>query len=100
VPDSTTGRVQLLDHDPRERENVFSLPVDEEINDAVRQLPGRWFDWRRKNWRAPPILACALVEHQAALAVWAQLAVAVTSRSQGASSAYTARPTPKWRRRA
>jgi SWI/SNF-related matrix-associated actin-dependent regulator of chromatin subfamily A-like protein 1 len=54
VPDSTTtGRVYLLDDNPRERELVFSFPVDEEINAAVKQLPGRWFDWRRKNWRVP-----------------------------------------------
>jgi len=53
VPDSTASRVYLLDDDPREREIVFSFPVDEEINNAVKQLPGRWFDWRRKNWRVP-----------------------------------------------
>ena len=53
MPDSTKGQVYLLDDDPRDREIVFSFPVDDEINDAVRQLPGRWFDWRRKNWRVP-----------------------------------------------
>ncbi len=54
MPGSTTsGRVYLLDGNPRERELVFSFPVDEEINNAVKQLPGRWFDWRRKNWRVP-----------------------------------------------
>ena len=60
MPDSTrstsrpvAGRVFLLDDHPREREIVFSFPVHDELNDAVRQLPGRWFDWRRKNWRVP-----------------------------------------------
>jgi SWI/SNF-related matrix-associated actin-dependent regulator of chromatin subfamily A-like protein 1 len=53
VPDSTTGTVYLLEDDPRDREIVFSFPVDQEINAAVKQLPGRWFDWRRKNWRVP-----------------------------------------------
>src|SRR3954447_8000886 len=48
-----SGRVFLLDDNPRDREIVFSFPIDDEINDAVRQLPGRWFDWRRKNWRVP-----------------------------------------------
>ncbi len=48
-----SGSVTLLDDDSRERELVFSFPVDEELNEAVRQLPGRWFDWRRKNWRVP-----------------------------------------------
>jgi SWI/SNF-related matrix-associated actin-dependent regulator of chromatin subfamily A-like protein 1 len=48
-----SGRVFLLDDDPREREIVFSFPVHDELNNAVRQLPGRWFDWRRKNWRVP-----------------------------------------------
>ena len=64
MPDSTTGHVYLLDDDPREREVVFSFPVDDEINEAVRQLPGRWFDWRRKNWRVPadPRLAKPVAE--------------------------------------
>jgi SWI/SNF-related matrix-associated actin-dependent regulator of chromatin subfamily A-like protein 1 len=66
VPDSTnsssagfSGRVFLLDDNPRDREIVFSFPVHDELNDAVRELPGRWFDWRRKNWRVPasPLLA-------------------------------------------
>jgi SWI/SNF-related matrix-associated actin-dependent regulator of chromatin subfamily A-like protein 1 len=48
-----SGRVFLLEDNPRERELVFSFPVHDELNDAVRQLPGRWFDWRRKNWRVP-----------------------------------------------
>ncbi len=50
---SVSGRVFLLDDDPREPEIVFSFPVHDELNEAVRQLPGRWFDWRRKNWRVP-----------------------------------------------
>jgi len=57
MPSSDTkpisGTVYLLDDNPRDREIVFSFPVDNEINAAVKQLPGRWFDWRRKNWRVP-----------------------------------------------
>jgi len=54
LPESTkSGRVYLLEDNPRERELVFSFPVDEELNEAVKQIPGRWFDWRRKNWRVP-----------------------------------------------
>ena len=60
MPDSTqnasapvSGRVFVLDDNPRERAIVFSFPVHDELNDAVRELPGRWFDWRRKNWRVP-----------------------------------------------
>src|SRR3954452_16545697 len=54
-----SGRVFLLDDDPGDREIVFSFPIDDELNEAVRELPGRWFDWRRKNWRVPasPLLA-------------------------------------------
>ena len=29
------------------------LPVHEELNDAVKRLPRRWFNWRRKHWRVP-----------------------------------------------
>jgi len=47
------GRVWLLDDDPREPELVFDFPFDEELNEAVRRLPGRWFNWRRKHWRVP-----------------------------------------------
>ena len=47
------GRVWLLDENPRRPELVFAFPVDEELNDAVKRLPGRWFDWRRKHWRVP-----------------------------------------------
>ena len=34
-------------------EIVFEFPFDEELNEAVRLLPGRWFNWRRKHWRVP-----------------------------------------------
>ena len=37
----------------RDAELVFSFPIDKELNDAVKQLPGRWFDWHRKHWRVP-----------------------------------------------
>jgi SWI/SNF-related matrix-associated actin-dependent regulator of chromatin subfamily A-like protein 1 len=47
------GRVWLLADNPREPEIVFDFPFDEELNDAVKELPRRWFDWRRKQWRVP-----------------------------------------------
>ena len=48
------GRVWLRDEDPREgRELVFDFPFDEDLNEAVKRLPRRWFDWRRKHWRVP-----------------------------------------------
>ena len=47
------GRVSLLADNPREPELVFDFPFDEELNEAVKRLPGRWFDWRRKHWRVP-----------------------------------------------
>jgi SWI/SNF-related matrix-associated actin-dependent regulator of chromatin subfamily A-like protein 1 len=48
------GRVWLRDEGPRgEVELVFDFPIDQELNEAVRRLPGRWFDWRRKHWRVP-----------------------------------------------
>jgi len=47
------GTVWLLAEDPHERELVFAFDFDEELNAAVRQLPRRWFDWRRKHWRVP-----------------------------------------------
>src|SRR4051812_29740862 len=47
------GRVWLLAEDPQDRELVFSYGFDEELNAAVKQLPRRWFDWRRKHWRVP-----------------------------------------------
>jgi Penicillin binding protein transpeptidase domain len=34
-------------------ELVFDFPFNEELNEAVKRLPRRWFDWRRKNWRVP-----------------------------------------------
>ena len=43
----------LRSDDPREHELVFAFPVDQELNEAVRRLPGRWFDWQRKHWRVP-----------------------------------------------
>jgi SWI/SNF-related matrix-associated actin-dependent regulator 1 of chromatin subfamily A len=46
------GRVWLL-ADPREPELVFDFPFNEELNEAVKDLPRRWFDWRRRNWRVP-----------------------------------------------
>jgi SWI/SNF-related matrix-associated actin-dependent regulator of chromatin subfamily A-like protein 1 len=48
-----SGRVFVLADNPRDPEIVFSFPINDELNDAVRELPGRWFDWRRKNWRVP-----------------------------------------------
>jgi superfamily II DNA or RNA helicase len=46
------GRVWLL-ADPREPELVFDFPFDEQLNEAVKRLPRRWFDWRRRHWRVP-----------------------------------------------
>jgi SWI/SNF-related matrix-associated actin-dependent regulator 1 of chromatin subfamily A len=50
---AAAGRVWLLADNPREPELVFDFPFDEELNDAVKRLPRRWFDWRRKHWRVP-----------------------------------------------
>jgi SWI/SNF-related matrix-associated actin-dependent regulator of chromatin subfamily A-like protein 1 len=50
---AASGRVWLLDDNPRERELVFDFPFHEELNEVVKRLPGRWFDWRRKTWRVP-----------------------------------------------
>jgi SWI/SNF-related matrix-associated actin-dependent regulator of chromatin subfamily A-like protein 1 len=47
------GRVWLFADNPREPEIVFDFPFDEELNEAVKQIPRRWFDWRRKHWRVP-----------------------------------------------
>ena len=47
-----SGRVWLL-ADSREPELVFAFPFDDELNSAVKRLPGRWFDWRRRHWRVP-----------------------------------------------
>ena len=56
------GRVWLLADNPREPELVFDFRFDEELNEAVKRLPRRWFDWRRKHWRVPadPRLAKAV----------------------------------------
>ena len=48
-----SGQVWLLADNPREPEIVFDFPFDEELNEAVRELPGRWFNWRLKHWRVP-----------------------------------------------
>ena len=32
---------------------MFAFPIDEQLNDAVKAMPGRWFDWHRKHWRVP-----------------------------------------------
>jgi SWI/SNF-related matrix-associated actin-dependent regulator 1 of chromatin subfamily A len=48
------GRVWLRSDNPRELpELVFAFPFDDELNEAVKRLPRRWFDWRRKHWRVP-----------------------------------------------
>ena len=47
------GRVWMLAERGRERELVFAFAFDEELNEAVKELPRRWFDWRRKHWRVP-----------------------------------------------
>ena len=52
-PTPAPGRVWLLADNPREPELVFDFPFDEELNEAVKRLPRRWFDWRRKHWRVP-----------------------------------------------
>jgi SWI/SNF-related matrix-associated actin-dependent regulator of chromatin subfamily A-like protein 1 len=50
---AAAGRVWLLADNPREPELVFDFPFDEELNEAVKRLPRRWFDWRRRTWRVP-----------------------------------------------
>jgi SWI/SNF-related matrix-associated actin-dependent regulator of chromatin subfamily A-like protein 1 len=52
-PVPASGRVWLLEDNPRESEIVFDFAFHEELNDAVKELPRRWFDWRRKHWRVP-----------------------------------------------
>jgi hypothetical protein len=47
------GRVSLLDDNPREPEIVFDFPFHEDLNEAVKRLPRRWFNWRLKHWRVP-----------------------------------------------
>jgi SWI/SNF-related matrix-associated actin-dependent regulator 1 of chromatin subfamily A len=52
--EAAQGRIWLRDEDPREgAELVFDFPFDEDLNEAVKRLPRRWFDWRRKHWRVP-----------------------------------------------
>jgi SWI/SNF-related matrix-associated actin-dependent regulator of chromatin subfamily A-like protein 1 len=48
-----SGQVWLLADDPREAELVFDFAFHHELNEAVKELPRRWFDWRRKHWRVP-----------------------------------------------
>jgi SWI/SNF-related matrix-associated actin-dependent regulator of chromatin subfamily A-like protein 1 len=45
--------VWLLAEERSKQELVFAFPFDEDLNEAVKELPGRWFDWRRKHWRVP-----------------------------------------------
>jgi superfamily II DNA or RNA helicase len=52
-PEPVSGQVWLLADNPRETELVFDFRFNEELNEAVKQLPRRWFDWRRKHWRVP-----------------------------------------------
>lgn len=52
-PGPERGRVWLLAEERSKQELVFAFPFDEDLNEAVKQLPGRWFDWRRKHWRVP-----------------------------------------------
>jgi SWI/SNF-related matrix-associated actin-dependent regulator 1 of chromatin subfamily A len=47
------ARVWLRADDPREPELVFDFPFDEDLNEAVKQLSGRWFNWRHRHWRVP-----------------------------------------------
>ena len=42
-----SGQVWLLADNPREPELVFDFRFHEELNEAVKELPGRWVDWRR-----------------------------------------------------
>lgn len=40
-----------MGHDRRGREAlVFSFPFDELLNNAVKRLPGRWFNWETREW--------------------------------------------------
>jgi SWI/SNF-related matrix-associated actin-dependent regulator of chromatin subfamily A-like protein 1 len=52
-PAPATGRIWLRADNPREAELVFDFPFHEDLNEAVKELPRRWFDWRRKHWRVP-----------------------------------------------
>ena len=40
--EAVQGRVWLLADDPREQEIVFEFPLNAELNEAVKELPGRW----------------------------------------------------------
>jgi len=53
------GRVWLLAEERSKQELIFEFPIDEELNAAVKELPGRWFDWRRKYWRVPAEIGSA-----------------------------------------
>jgi hypothetical protein len=61
-PPPASGRIWLLADNPRDAELVFDFPFHDELNEAVKELPRRWFDWRRKQWRVPahPRLAKAV----------------------------------------
>src|SRR5680860_477176 len=52
-PAAIRGRVSLRMEDRSKQELIFAFPFDEELNEAVKDLPGRWFDWCRKHWRVP-----------------------------------------------
>jgi SWI/SNF-related matrix-associated actin-dependent regulator 1 of chromatin subfamily A len=52
-PEPVSGQVWFLADNPREPELVFDFRFNEELNEAVKELPRRWFDWRRKHWRVP-----------------------------------------------
>ena len=52
-PQEPAGEVWLREPGTRDAELVFSFPIDEQLNDAVKAMPGRWFDWHRKHWRVP-----------------------------------------------
>ncbi|MGI8844966.1 MAG: SNF2-related protein, partial [Thermoleophilaceae bacterium] len=47
------GKVWLRVENRREQDLVFDFPFNEELNDAVKELPRRWFNWRAKHWRVP-----------------------------------------------
>ena len=47
------GGVRMLTGDRRGPELAFEFPFDEELNAAVKRLPGRWFNWRHRQWRVP-----------------------------------------------
>jgi hypothetical protein len=53
TPQEPRGEVWLREAGTREAELVFAFPIDDALNDAVKQIPGRWFDWHRKHWRVP-----------------------------------------------